>query len=393
MKKRFSVFFISLAFVLSFGAIGSLSFKGKVFADGLEDKIESKSAYLVDYNSQSVIYEKNAAAHLPIASMCKIITLLLVFEEIDLGNLSFNDEIIVSENAARMGGSQVFLEANTGYNTEELIKSVVVASANDSCVALAEKICGSEQAFTERMNERAKELGMYDTVFVNCTGLPKDGQYSCAKDVAKMFSALLSHEEYFRFSTIWLDKISHSKGRITEISNTNKLVKFYEGCDGGKTGYTNEAGHCLSASATRDGMRLVCVVISSPNSKTRFKEVSGLFNFGFANYTNKLIVDKNEPLTVTVKVEKGKKASIGVVPEKSFYAFSAKNDKKAFELEFKQKGDVVAPISKGDSVGVLYVYENGIEIGAINVVAAENVERKSLIDGIYDISDNWSITG
>ncbi len=393
MKKRFSVFFIVFAFILSLGAIGSLSFKNKAFAEEFEEKIESKSAYLADYNSGTVIYEKNSAERLPIASMCKIMTLLLTFEEIDLGNLSFDEDIIVSDNAAGMGGSQVFLETNASYKAEELIKSVVVASANDSCVALAERICGSEQAFTKRMNERAKELGMDDTVFANCTGLPKAGQYSCAKDVAKMFSALLSHDYYFKFSNVWLDKISHPKGRLTEISNTNKLVRFYNGCDGGKTGYTSEAGHCLSASATRDGMRLVCVVISSPSSKTRFKEVSSLFNFGFANFTNKLIIDENEPLDLTVNVEKGKKSSIKVVPEKSFYAFSGKNDKRAFEFDFKQENRIVAPIVKGDVVGTLYVYENGVEVGSVNILAMEDVAQKGFIDGIYDVTDNWTLVG
>lgn len=393
MKKRFSVFFIVFAFILSLGAIGSLSVKNKAFAEEFEEKIESKSAYLADYNSGTVIYEKNSAERLPIASMCKIMTLLLVFEEIDFGNLSFDEDVIVSDNAAGMGGSQVFLEANAKYKADELIKSVVVASANDSCVALAERISGSEQAFTKRMNERAKELGMDDTVFVNCTGLPKAGQYSCAKDVAKMFSALLSHDYYFKFSNVWLDKISHPKGRLTEISNTNKLVRFYNGCDGGKTGYTSEAGHCLSASATRDGMRLVCVVISSPSSKTRFKEVSSLFNFGFANFTNKLIIDENEPLDLTVNVEKGKKSSIKVVPEKSFYAFSGKNDKRAFEFDFKQENRIVAPIVKGDVVGTLYVYENGVEVGSVNILAMEDVAQKGFIDGIYDVTDNWTLVG
>lgn len=393
MKKRFSVFFIVFAFILSLGAIGSFSFKSKVFAEGFDEKIESESAYLADYNSGTVIYEKKAAEHLPIASMCKIMTLLLTFEEIDFGNLSFDENVAVSENAAAMGGSQVFLEANANYKAEELIKSIVVASANDSCVALAEKICGNEQAFTKKMNERAKELGMNDTVFVNCTGLPKAGQYSCAKDVSKMFSALLSHEDYFRFSNIWLDKITHPKGRVTEISNTNKLVRFYNGCDSGKTGYTSEAGHCLSASATRDGMRLVCVVISSPNSKTRFKEVSSMLSFGFANYANKLIIDENEPLDLTVKVEKGKKTTINVIPEKSFYAFSAKNDKRAFEFDFKQENKAIAPITKGDVLGTLYVYENGVEIGSVKVLAMEDIAKKGLIDGLYDITDNWTLVG
>lgn len=391
MKKKFSVLFIVFIFILSLGAIGSISFKSKVLAECFVDEIESKSAYLIDYNSKTVIYEKNASKHLPIASMCKIMTLLITFEEIESGNLSFDEDIAISENAAGMGGSQVFLEADAKYKAEELIKSVVVASANDSCVALAERICGSEQAFVKRMNERAKELCMNDTVFVNCTGLPKAGQYSSAKDVASMFSELISHKKYFNFSNVWLDKISHPKGRVTEISNTNKLVRFYDGCDGGKTGYTSEAGHCLSACASRDGMRLVCVVISAPDGKTRFKEVSSMFNFGFANYTNKLIINENEPLDLTINVEKGKKSFISVIPEKSFYSFSAKNEKKAFEFDFKPKKQIVAPIAKGDVLGTLHVYENGVEVGSVNVLSMENVDKKGFIDGIHDLISDWTL--
>ena len=393
MKKRFSVFFIIFAFMLSLGAVTSFSLKTKAFAEGFGDNIESKSAILADYNSGTVIYEKNPKEHLPIASMCKIMTLLLMFEEIERGNLSFEEEIVVGANAAGMGGSQVFLEENAKYKVEELVKSVAVASANDSCVALAERICGSEQAFTAKMNERAKELGMNDTVFVNCTGLPRAGQYSCAKDVSVMFSELLSHEDYYRFSSVWLDKVTHPKGRVTEISNTNKLIRFYNGCDSGKTGYTSEAGHCLSASAFRDGMRLICVVISSPNSKQRFKEVSSLFNFGFANYANKLIIDKNEPLDMVANVKNGKKKEISLIPERPFYSFCAKNDKRAFEFDFVQKDALCAPISAGDSVGVLHIYENGAEIDSVNVLAYETVERKGFSDGIGEIADNWSLAG
>lgn len=393
MKKRFSVFFIIFAFMLSLGTFSSLSFKNKVLAEDFQENIESKSAYLADYNSGTVIYEKNPREHLPIASMCKIMTLLLTFEEIERGNLCFDEEIVIGTNAAGMGGSQVFLEANAKYKVEELVKSVAVASANDSCVALAERICGSEQAFTQRMNERAKELGMTDTVFVNCTGLPRAGQYSCAKDVSVMFAKLLAHDDYYRFSSVWLDKITHPKGRITEISNTNKLIRFYNGCDSGKTGYTCEAGHCLSASALRDGMRLICVVISSPSSKERFREVSSLFNFGFANYTNKLIIDKNEPLDMAANVKNGKKKTISIVPERSFYSFCAKNDKRAFEFDFVQDDGLCAPISEGENVGTLHIYENGAEVDSIKVLAGETVERKGFADGVGEIADNWTLAG
>lgn len=390
MRKKYSVFFIAFAIMLTFGIFCGFTLKQKVFADS-ENVFKSKSVILTDYNSGTVIAEQNSKQHLPIASMCKIMTLLLTFEQIDKGALNFDENIAVSETAAGMGGSQVFLEAGAMYKTSDLIKSIVVASANDACVAIAETIAGSEDSFVSLMNARAKELGMTDTVFNNCTGLPKPGQYSCAKDVSVMFCELLNHEDYFKYSTIWMDEISHPKGRVTEISNTNKLVRFYNGCDSGKTGYTSEAGHCLAASAVRNGMRLVCVVISSPDSKTRFAEVSSLFNNGFANYTNKLIIDSNTPLEIEVNVKRGVKDSLTVMPEKSFYLFSAKNVQRSIEQDFQPFDEVKAPVRNGDCVGKIVIYENGVEIGSVNVLAAEDIAEKTYFDYIKDIGVNWGL--
>ena len=222
-------------------------------------EIHGKSAYLMDFSTNSVIFAKNEKENLPIASMCKIMTLILTFDAISAGELGIDEEIFVSERAASMGGSQVFLEKNAKYPVRELLKSIVVCSANDSCVAIAERVAGSEELFTDRMNDKAKALGATDTVFANCTGLPKEPQYSCAKDVAIMLKELLSHEEYYQFGKVWLDKFNHPKGRFTEITNTNKLVRFYDGCDGGKTGFTNQAGFCLAATAKRNGLRVISV--------------------------------------------------------------------------------------------------------------------------------------
>jgi len=318
-------------------------------------------------------------------------TLLLCFESIDNNELSLDQTIIISENASSMGGSQVFLEQNAEYKVGELIKSIVVSSANDACVAMAETICGSEDNFIEKMNQKAKELNMNNTNFVNCTGLPKPGQYSCAEDVAKMFSELIKHEDYFRFSRIWTDKVAHPNNRFTEISNTNKLIRFYEGCDGGKTGYTSEAGHCLAATATRHGMRLISIVISAPSSKQRFKEVSDMFNLGFANYTNKLIIDNNKPLDINVKVVGGKKNILEVVAENPVYVFSEKNQKKSYEISFQPKEQIKAPINVGDYVGDLTIYENGKETKTVKVLANEQILKKNYLDNIKDISDEWAI--
>ena len=390
MKKLYSVIFILFAFVLSISCFNGF-YSSKSFADENTLSVKSKSAYLMDYNTKTVIYEKNALEHLPIASMCKVMTLLLCFEEIENGNISYDEKITISENSANMGGSQVFLEKDGEYIVGELIKSIVVASANDACVAMAERISSSQSNFVDKMNQKASELGMNNTVFVNCTGLPQAGQYSCAKDVSTMFSKLLEYDDYYKFSKIWTDVVIHPNNRKTEISNTNKLIRFYKGCDSGKTGYTSEAGHCLTASALRNGMRLVGVVISASNSKERFHDVSSMFNFGFDNFCNKMIIDKEKPLNLTVKVEGGKKDKLSVSPESSIYIFSKKNTKSSVEITFEPLKKVTAPVNKGEKVGVLRAYENGKEIGCVSAIANETILEKTYFDIINDIIDNWNI--
>ncbi|MGN0822839.1 MAG: D-alanyl-D-alanine carboxypeptidase family protein, partial [Candidatus Gallimonas sp.] len=231
---------------------------------------ECKSAYLCDFDTGTVVYRQNETERLPIASMCKIMTLLLSFEAVDDGALSYDEQIVISDRAAGMGGSQVFLDANLAYSAEQLMKSVAVCSANDSCVALAERIAGSEEAFVEKMNARARELGAENTLFANCTGLPREPQYSCAQDVSVMLRALLTHGKYYEFSKVWLEDFAHPDGRTTSMTNTNKLIRFYKGCDGGKTGYTAQAGFCLASTAKRGDTRLVSVVIGAESSDKRF---------------------------------------------------------------------------------------------------------------------------
>lgn len=387
MKKKISVIFILLAFIMTVGCFSG--FKKYAYADIFD--FESKSAYLIDAYSGTVVYGKNETERLPIASMCKIMTLLLTFEEIDNNDLLLSDYITVSENASDMGGSQVFLEANYEYKVEDLVKSIVIASANDASVAIAERISGSEKLFVEKMNERAGQLNMENTCFVNCTGLPKPGQYSCAKDVAIMFRELLKHKEYYRFSSVWMDVIEHSEGRITEISNTNKLIKYYDGCDSGKTGYTSEAGHCLAASATRNGMRFISVIISAPNSKTRFKETSEMFNYGFANFESKKIVDDKNVLDVKVLVENGKKDSVEAIAERPIFIFTKKGVQNALEINFIPNENIKAPVHKGDVIGKIAVYENNVEIASVNVLSCEDVLEATYFDVIKNIINDWSL--
>lgn len=216
-----------------------------------EETITSKAAILVDAATGAVLFEKNADEALPVASITKVMTLLLIFEALDAGRFSLNDTVTVSQYAAGMGGSQVLLDAGGNYLASDLIKSIIVASANDASVAMAEYLYGTEESFVAKMNERAKQLGMENTLFTNCNGLPNADEGMSARDVAVMSRELIRHETYFQYSKIWLDEITHEGGRVTMLTNTNKLIRNYDGCDGIKTGFTNAAGFCLSASAKR----------------------------------------------------------------------------------------------------------------------------------------------
>ena len=352
-------------------------------------KIRAKSAYLMDFETGTPMYSLNEVKHLPIASMCKIMTLILSFDAIRNGAIGIDDEITVSERASSMGGSQVFLEANARYSVRELLKSIVVCSANDSCVAMAEKIAGNEYAFTEKMNQRAKELGANDTLFSNCTGLPQEPQYSCAKDVGIMMRALLKNKEYFEFGKVWLDKFAHPKGRYTEITNTNKLVRFYDGCDGGKTGFTNQAGFCLAATAKRNDMRVISVVIGEESSANRFEDSREMLDYAFANYSVTPIIEAGTPLEDTVAINGGKRKTLTVAPQKSSFTFAKKGEKTNVQIE-KIFYSLRAPIAQNEIVGEAIVYKDNIEIDRVPLVAVESVEKANIFDRFRDIAQGWN---
>jgi len=352
-------------------------------------QIRAKSAYLMDFATKTPIYQQNERERLPIASMCKIMTLILCFDAIDQRSLDINEHITVSERAASMGGSQVFLEANANYSVRELIKSIIVCSANDSCVAMAERVAGGEALFVEKMNEKAKELGANDTLFANCTGLPKEPQYSCAKDVGLMLKELLKHEEYYQFGGVWMDKFQHPEGRYTEITNTNKLIRFYEGCDGGKTGFTSEAGFCLAATAKRNDMRIISVIIGAENSKNRFDDTRTMFDYAFANYTAKPIVQANVPLEQTIKVNGGKEKEIQVYPAKSVYNFVKRGETANVSYEMLIE-KAKAPVEKDEKVGELLVFKDGVEIDRVDLKAVNQIQKAGFFDRLQDIAENWN---
>ena len=349
-----------------------------------------KSAYLMDYGSGECLYKENETARMPIASVCKVMTLTLVFDAINCGELALTDTVTVSENAAGMGGSQVFLDKGCEYSVDNLIKSIVVCSANDSCVAMSEKIAGGEEEFVARMNKKAAELGCADTLFANCTGLPRDTQYSCAKDVALMFSNLIKNEEYFRYSKIWLEDFVHPDNRTTSMTNTNKIIRKYSFCDGGKTGFTNEAGFCLASTAKKSDLRLVSVVLGASSSDDRFKSTIKMFDYGFANFKNKIVLDKDVTLNDEFVVRGGKKDSFSVRPERNSFVFSAVD--KTPEITHNIVAyDVKAPVAIDSVVGKIEVFKDGILADTVNIVAAESVERAGFSDYFKQIAENWSL--
>lgn len=390
MLKRISIYCIMLCILVAICCTSMQNMalvQASASAQGMLD-ISSKSACLVDYASGTMLFEKDADKHLPIASMVKMMTILITLEEMENQNLTEDTMITTSENASGMGGSQVFIDPFVEYRAGDLLKGVIIASANDASVALAEHISGSEKTFVGRMNERAKELGMKNTNYSNCTGLPAPEQYSCARDCAIVLKEVSKHDIYHKYSTIWMEDFLHPSGRKTEIVNTNRLVKYYEGCDSGKTGSTNEAGCCLSASAKRNNMRLISVVIGAQNSQTRFNECSKLFNYGFANFENREIVCKDKPL-FNLPVNKGKKENVEIFSQESFSVVTKKGDKSNYDISYENPKKVSAPLGKGDKVGKVIVSKDGNVIKELNLIINEDLQKVSLKDCFDKIVVGW----
>lgn len=385
MKKLITLA-ITLCMSLSLFGIAAITANAAVNEDaGLN--IQAKSAILMDFDTGTVVFAKNEKEHMPIASMVKIMTLLLTMEEIDGGRLSVDDMICASENAASMGGSQAFLDAGSNYSVNELIKSIVVGSANDSCVALAEHIAGSVESFVVRMNECAQKLGMADTNFINCTGLPGAEQYCCAHDAALMSRELFKHERFFDYSKIWMFDFAHPGGRVTQLSNTNKLIRAYEGCDGGKTGFTNEAKYCLSATAKRGNTRLISVVCGAETSKIRNAQNAALFNYGFANYETKQIVNGGIPLDGDFEVSGGKEKFIKAVPETDGFLFAKKGEQVPVEYKLTML-PLCAPVKKGDVIGVLSAV-CGDKVCEVNLLSDRDIKKSTYFDIVDEFIENW----
>lgn len=337
------------------------------------DSITAPSAVLMETSTDKILFEKNSHDQRPCASVTKVMTLLLVFEAIDSGKLSLDDTITASEHASSMGGSDIWLETGETMSADDMIKATVVASANDAAVALAEHISGSEEAFVERMNNRAKELKMNDTVFKNCNGLDEDGHVTSAYDVAIMSRELMKHEKIFDYTSIWLDNLRNGK---TQIVNTNKLLKTYNGITGLKTGTTNDAGCCMSASAKRGEVSLVAVVLGCKTGKERFSDAAALLDYGFANISVKeLKLPDDMPLEL--KVDGGMEKTVKLNCASSSKVVIDKGNNVEIKTSIDLPESVTAPIKENQKLGTLTYSINNKTVKTCSITAASSVEEVS----------------
>lgn len=357
-----------------------------VKADDLD--IQSTSAILMEATTGQIIYEKNSDEQVHPASITKIMTLLLIFDALKSGKISLEEEVTVSEHAASMGGSQVFLESGETQTVNTMIKCISMASANDACVSMAEHIDGTEESFVAHMNERASGLGMVNTHFVNCCGLDVDGHMSSAKDVAIMSRELINnYPQIHDYSTVWMDTITHVTRRGESefgLTNTNKLIKQYEWATGLKTGSTGLAKCCLSATASKNGIDLIAVIMGAENSKTRFSEAITLLNYGFSKCY--IYQDTQVPQLEPIKIENGKQDTIECKYEKEFsYMFMDKINDEDITRQSEINTQLVAPINEGDIVGKLMYYYKNEKIGEVNIIATQSVQEATFVDSLIKI--------
>ena len=356
-----------------------------VFADDPLTDLNAKSLFLMEADSGTILYEKNPDERLPIASVTKIMTMLLIMEAIDSGKITLDEMVSVSDRAMSMGGSTMFLETGEQLSVSDMLKGIAVASANDGTVAMAEHISGSESAFVEMMNKRAKELGMENTNFVNTNGLDDDNHYSSARDVALMSQELIKHEKIFEYTTIWTDTLRDGK---FQLANTNKLIRFYNGANGLKTGSTSKALCCLSATALRNDMQLIAVVLGAPTSNDRFAAARGLLDYGFANYSVQKAVEKNEEIS-KIPVLKGTEEEVSAIAEEELTILTSKGNQNELEKRIDIPDALTAPIDEGEVIGTAEFLLDGEVKGSVNIIAANKIVKKSYREFLWDAVKKW----
>lgn len=364
--KKVICFFICVCFMIQ---------SVVVFAEGNTDLgLNAKSAILMEESTGNILYESNPDERLPIASVTKVMTMLLIMEAVDSGKISLDDMVTVSENAMSYGGSTMFLETGEQLTVNDMLKGIAVASANDGCVAMAEHLAGSESAFVDMMNEKAKELGMENTHFMNTNGLDEDDHYSSARDVAIMSRELMKHETIFNYTSIWMDTL---RGGKFQLANTNKLIRFYDGANGLKTGSTSKALCCLSAAAKRNDMQLIAVVLGAPTSAERFASAKSLLDYGFANYAVNTQITAGDEVQ-KIAVEKGVDKEVDVVAGDSCSTLVKKGQEDNITKEIKIDETITAPIEAGQKIGTMTISRDGEVIADIDLNASSTVEKKGI---------------
>lgn len=344
----------------------------------------AERCYLTEATTGMVLYKKNEDERHEIASMVKIMTLLLTFEAVERGEVSYDELITISREAASEKGSELFLDAGAQYKLSDLIKGITVVSANDASVAVAERLAGSVPAFVERMNARAQELGMTNTKFVNATGYPSENeQYSTARDVNIMTRELIKHKDYYNYSRIWVEDYTHPSGRITGLANTNKLIRFYKGCDSGKTGYTSTAKFCLSASAERNGLRVVGTVIGAESSDKRFSAMRKMFDYSFMNYKSECVKASGSYVNVDVNVKRGKVDTVTPIFKDDLKFISSRAGGE-YTVEY-ELNDICAPMSKGSVVGKAKIISDNAVVSEVELVLENDIKKASFFDYIRKI--------
>ena len=339
--------------------------------------LQCGAAILIDQNSGQVLYEHNSHEKLRPASVTKVMSILLVMEALDSGQIKLEDRVPCSEKASSMGGSQIWLTTSEALTVNEMLKCMCVVSANDCTVAMAEYLCGSTDAFVEKMNQRAKELGMNDTCFKNCHGIDEDGHETSAYDIALMSRELLNnHPSITNYTTIWMDSIRDGK---SELVNTNKLVRNYEGCTGLKTGSTSLALYNLSASATRDNLSLIAVVMKAPTTALRFSEAKALLDYGFNNYSSSEL-GKKDDIVKCINVEKGVENNLNGLFSKNEYCLIPKGKESEIRQEISIPDSIQAPVSKGEKIGEIKYYYEDKQLCSIDVISDRDVRKNSLVN-------------
>ena len=346
---------------------------------------------LMEADSGQIIFEMNADSPRPVASVTKVMTILLTLEQLDAGRVAPEDEVTVSREAAGMGGSQVLLDVGERQTVSALLKSMIVGSANDAAVALAEALYGSEALCVDAMNRRAEALGMANTHFENCTGLPADGQRTTARDVAAMSRQMFAHPRYFEYSALWTEDFDHGDGRVTQLVNTNKLLRMMDGCDGGKTGSTHEAGYCISATALRGGMRLIAVVLGADSGKERFAIARQMLDYGFANYRRYPVASRGTRVRGELPVTGGIREGVALALDGDLTLLVNKGDEQRIQLSPDLPQSLAAPVRAGQTVGNVVVSVDGGEVARIPIVAAEAVDAKKT--GLGRALERWTVVG